>query len=95
MELSVVEGKPESVLVKEAQGAVLLVLDSPRPSKLNGGRARRTASHVIFKSPCPVAVMPVPTQATDPDVQQARVESDDEAIEAAQTATGPAGPIKT
>lgn len=95
VECSVAEGRPEAVLVHEAEGAALLVLDSPRPSKLNSGRARRTASQVIFKSPCPVVVMPVPARAADPDVQQARAESDDSAVEAAQTATGPAGPIKT
>lgn len=95
VECVVAEGRPETVLVRAAEDAVLLVLDSPRPSKLTAARARRTASKLIFASPCPVVVMPVPAETSDPDVEQAREQTGDDAVEAAQTATGPAGPITT
>jgi Universal stress protein family len=53
-----VEGSARSVLVREAESASLLVLDSPSMAKLYEPGAGRLASKLIFRSPCPVVVMP-------------------------------------
>jgi nucleotide-binding universal stress UspA family protein len=58
VECRAVEGPARSVLLQEAEEAALLVVDSPAISKLYEPAARRLAPQLIFRSPCPVVVMP-------------------------------------
>jgi hypothetical protein len=58
VECQAVEGSARSVLLREAENAALLVLDSPSVAKLYEPGARRLAPQLIFRSPCPVVVMP-------------------------------------
>jgi hypothetical protein len=68
VELRVVEGRALPVLLQEAEHAALLVLDSPAVAKLYDPSARRLAPHLIFRSPCPVVVMPPAEPAADADL---------------------------
>jgi hypothetical protein len=68
VELRAVEGKALAVLLQEAENAALLVLDSPAVAKLYDPSARRLAPRVIFRSPCPVLVMPPAEPAADADL---------------------------
>jgi nucleotide-binding universal stress UspA family protein len=58
VECEAVQGSAQAVLVKEAEHASLLVVDSPSVAKLYEPMARRLAPKLIFRSPCPVVVMP-------------------------------------
>ena len=58
VECRAVEGGARAVLLQEAEEAALLVVDSPAISKLYEPGARRLAPALIFRSPCPVVVMP-------------------------------------
>jgi len=75
VECRAIEGSPERVLLEQAHDAALLVVDSPRLAKLLQPRARRLAPRLIFRSPCPVLVLPPP--APTPQAQQAAAERDD------------------
>ena len=68
VELRAVEGKAKDVLLREAEDAALLVLDSPAVAKLYDPRARRLAPDIIFRSPCPVVVMPPAEPEADADL---------------------------
>jgi hypothetical protein len=87
IECRAVEGRPGAVLLREARDADLLVLDSPRLSKLTSPGARRLAPRLIFRSPCPVVVMPAGND------DRADLEHAD--TEAADAVTAPGGPIST
>jgi nucleotide-binding universal stress UspA family protein len=86
VECRAVEGRPGSVLLREAEDADLLVVDSPRAAKRYSG-ARRLAPRLIFRAPCPVVVMPL---STTPAAKE-----DETVPEQAEAAAGPAGPIST
>jgi hypothetical protein len=58
VECEAVEGSARDVLLSEAANAALLVLDSPAVSKLYDPRSRRLAPKILFRSACPVVVMP-------------------------------------
>jgi len=58
VECEAMEGDPRSVLLREAEEAALLVLDSPSVAKLYDPGGRRLAPRIIFSSACPVVVMP-------------------------------------
>jgi nucleotide-binding universal stress UspA family protein len=58
VELVAVEGKAGDVLLREAEDAALLVVDSPAMARMYEPRARRLAPHLIYRSACPVVVMP-------------------------------------
>lgn len=68
VELRAVEGRALAVLLQEAENAALLVLDSPAVAKLYDPSARRLAPRVIFRSPCPVLVMPPAEPEADADL---------------------------
>jgi hypothetical protein len=68
VEVKAVEGKAKKVLLEEAQDAALLVLDSPAVAKLYDPRSRRIAPDIIFRSPCPVVVMPPAEPEADADL---------------------------
>ena len=68
VELRAVEGKAQVVLLEEAEEAALLVIDSPALAKLYDPSARRLAPRVIFRSPCPVVVMPPADPEADADL---------------------------
>jgi nucleotide-binding universal stress UspA family protein len=68
VELRAVEGRALAVLLQEAEHAALLVLDSPAVAKLYDPNARRLAPRVIFRSPCPVVVLPPAEPAADADL---------------------------
>ena len=79
VELRAVEGKAKNVLLKEAENAALLVLDSPAVAKLYEPSARRLAPHLIYRSPCPVVVMPPTPPEADLDREDFVGEYADEA----------------
>ena len=54
----VVEGRPASVLLDEAQGAVLLVVGSRGRGELAGMLLGSVSSHLVHHPPCPVTVVP-------------------------------------
>ncbi len=58
VECVVAHGGPVGVLLKVAREVDLLVVDSPRPAKLATMSAKLTAPRLIYRSPCPVVVMP-------------------------------------
>lgn len=82
VECRAVEGGAASVLLKEAESAALLVLDSPRMSKLTNPRARRLASRIIYRADCPVLVMPPPVRAPSPEAQDTAEELDQSDVDA-------------
>lgn len=57
-------GSASSVLLSAAVGAQLLVLDSPRAHNLSSLPKSWIGQQVVFRSPCPVVLMP---PAPDPD----------------------------
>jgi hypothetical protein len=79
VELRAVEGKAKNVLLKEAENAALLVLDSPAVAKLYEPSARRLAPHLIYRSACPVVVMPPSDPEADLDLDDFVGEYVDEA----------------
>jgi hypothetical protein len=79
VELRAVEGKAKAVLLEEAEHAALLVLDSPAVAKLYDPSARRLAPQVIYRSPCPVVVMPPADPEADADLDDFVGEYADEA----------------
>ena len=79
VELRAVEGKAKEVLLKEAEKAALLVLDSPAVAKLYEPSARRLAPHLIYRSACPVVVMPPSDPGADLDLDDFVGEYADEA----------------
>ena len=79
VELRAVEGKAKNVLLKEAENAALLVLDSPAVAKLYEPSARRLAPHLIYRSACPVVVMPPGDPEADLDLDDFVGEYVDEA----------------
>lgn len=79
VELRAVEGKAKAVLLQEAQEAALLVLDSPAVAKLYDPSARRLAPELIYRSPCPVVVMPPTEPEADADLDDFVGEYADEA----------------
>jgi hypothetical protein len=89
VELRAVEGKARAVLLQEAEEAALLVLDSPAVAKLYDPSARRLAPSVIFRSACPVVVMP-------PAEPEANADLDDFVGEYADDAAAqPSGPASS
>lgn len=58
VELLAVRGTPATVLVRSAQDADLLVLGPPHPGEVFTFRPNQLALQVIFKTSCPVVVMP-------------------------------------
>jgi nucleotide-binding universal stress UspA family protein len=82
VECRAVEGAARTVLLEAARGAELLVLDSPRMSKLTDPRARRLASRLIYRSPCPVVMMPPPAHAPSPKAQDAAADLEQSAVKA-------------
>jgi hypothetical protein len=80
VELRAVEGKAKAVLLKEAEKAALLVLDSPAMAKLYEPSARRLAPRLIYRSPCPVVVMPPNPPEADADLDDFAGEYADEAL---------------
>lgn len=58
VECVVVRGSAVSVLLDQAREADLLVVDSPRTTKLTTVSATFVAPHLIFEAACPVVVMP-------------------------------------
>ena len=79
VELRAVQGKAKNVLLKEAENAALLVLDSPAVAKLYEPSARRLAPHLIYRSACPVVVMPPSDPEADLDLDDFVGEYVDEA----------------
>ncbi len=79
VELRAVEGKAKDVLLAEAEEAALLVLDSPAVAKLYEPSARRLAPRLLYKSPCPVVVMPPAEPEADADLDDFLGEYADEA----------------
>ncbi|MDQ3874037.1 MAG: hypothetical protein M3322_00590 [Actinomycetota bacterium] len=79
VEIRAVEGKAKNVLLKEAENAALLVLDSPAVAKLYEPSARRLAPHLIYRSACPVVVMPPSDPEADLDLDDFVGEYADEA----------------
>jgi hypothetical protein len=69
VELDAVEGRARDVLLREAEDAALLVLDSPAVAKLYDRSARRLAPQLIFRSACPVVVMPPAEPEADADLE--------------------------
>jgi Universal stress protein family len=69
VELYAVEGRAKDVLLREAENAALLVLDSPAVAKLYDRSARRLAPQLIFRSACPVVVMPPAEPEADADLE--------------------------
>jgi nucleotide-binding universal stress UspA family protein len=57
-ESRVVEGRAGTVLLEEAQGAVLLVVGSRGRGELAGMLLGSVSSHLVHHSPCPVTVVP-------------------------------------
>ncbi|MFL6161937.1 MAG: universal stress protein [Jatrophihabitantaceae bacterium] len=57
-------GSPTTVLLAAAVGAQLLVLDSPRAGRRTLARSLITPQ-LVFRSPCPVVVMPPPLDSAD------------------------------
>jgi hypothetical protein len=51
-------GAPAAVLLQAAEGAQLLVLDSPRAGNLTTVPKTWLAPSIVLRAPCPVAVMP-------------------------------------
>ena len=51
-------GAPAAVLLDAAQGAQLLVLDSPRAGNLTSIPKTWLAPSIVLRAPCPVVVMP-------------------------------------
>jgi nucleotide-binding universal stress UspA family protein len=80
VELLAVEGRAREVLLREAEGAALLVLDSPAVSKLYEPAARRLAPQIIFRSPCPVVVRPPAEPEADADLDDDAGEYADDAV---------------
>ncbi|NIZ92155.1 universal stress protein [Kineococcus rubinsiae] len=62
VECVAVQGAPRAVLLRQSQGATVLVLDSPRSSKLSTPGAKLLAPQLVFASACPVVVMPPPVE---------------------------------
>jgi nucleotide-binding universal stress UspA family protein len=58
VECRLVEGGRRRVLLREAAGADLLVLDAPRRSQLSGGVF--FAHRLVYSAPCPVVIMAHP-----------------------------------
>jgi len=52
-----VEGHPATVLVQEAEGAILLVVGSRGRGELAGMLLGSVSHHVIHQAPCPVTVV--------------------------------------
>jgi nucleotide-binding universal stress UspA family protein len=63
VECVAVRGAAVRQLLKVAEDADLLVVDSPRPTKLAAMSEKLVALQLIFTSPCPVVVMPPPPAA--------------------------------
>ncbi|WP_432490900.1 universal stress protein [Kineococcus gypseus] len=57
-----VQGAPRAVLLRQSREADLLVLDSPRSSKLSTPGAKLLAPQLVFSCACPVVVMPPPVE---------------------------------
>jgi len=57
-----VQGPARSVLLRQSREAAVLVLDSPRSSKLATPGAKLLAPQLVFTSACPVVVMPPPAE---------------------------------
>ena len=57
-----VQGAARAVLLRQSRGATVLVLDSPRSSKLATPGAKLLAPQLVFASACPVVVMPPPAE---------------------------------
>ena len=57
-EARVVEGRADTVLLEEAQGAVLLVVGSRGRGGLAGMFLGSVSSHLVHHPPCPVTVVP-------------------------------------
>jgi nucleotide-binding universal stress UspA family protein len=53
-----VEGRAGTVLLEEAQGAVLLVVGSRGRAELAGMLLGSVSSHLVHHPPCPVTVVP-------------------------------------
>lgn len=66
VEQRVERGTPAAVLLRAAIGAELLVIGSPHPGEFSKLRATLLAPQLIYKSPCPVVVMPAETRDTEP-----------------------------
>ncbi|MDQ3866394.1 MAG: universal stress protein [Actinomycetota bacterium] len=79
VELRAVEGKVKDVLLREAEEAALLVVDSPAMAKLYDPSARRLAPRLIYRSPCPVVIMPPADPEADADLDDFVGEYADEA----------------
>jgi len=79
VELLAAEGRARDVLLREAEEAALLVLDSPAVSRLYEPSARRLAPQLIFRSPCPVVVMPPAEPEADADLDDDAGEYADDA----------------
>ncbi len=80
-------GAPAAVLLQAAVGAQLLVLDSPRARGLATVSKSWIAPQVVFRSPCPVVLMPPP----DPGGEHLLRERALSAIEATADLAGAAG----
>jgi len=57
-----VQGAARAVLLRQSREASLLVLDSPRSSKLATPGAKLLAPQLVFTSACPVLVLPPPVE---------------------------------
>ena len=60
-------GTASAVLLRAAVGAQLLVLDSPRSGNFSALPKSLIAPQVVFKSPCPVVLMPPALRAESAD----------------------------
>jgi hypothetical protein len=69
VDMEAVQGRAREVLLRETQDAALLVLDSPSVAKLYDPASRRLAPQVIFRSACPVVVMPPAEPEADADLE--------------------------
>jgi nucleotide-binding universal stress UspA family protein len=63
VEFALRRGSASSVLLAAAVGAQLLVLDSPRSGTFSVLHKSLIAPQVVFKSPCPVVLMPPPVDS--------------------------------
>ncbi|WP_157943899.1 universal stress protein [Blastococcus atacamensis] len=66
-----VEGHPGQVLVREAEGARLLVVGSRSRNQLEGVVLGTVALHCVMHAPCPVLVVPEPADRSPESTVQA------------------------
>jgi hypothetical protein len=86
-------GSAATVLLEAAVGAQLLVLDSPRSGNFSALPKSMIAPQVVFKSPCPVVLMPpsLPTEPVGIPGRTLAVEGDGDLDDLGDLDPGPAG----